>query len=224
MTFNVKNSRSSDASTVEAVGADDADVVCLQEVTAAWASVLRARYAKQYPTMLFAPKENAGGLAILSHFPVEDRGVIPVRGDWHPGWVVDVGTPGGHVQVVVVHLRSLFNGDRDWISNYLATGEDHLYEMRLFMGHAAPSVPTIVAGDFNESTGGAAVRLLEERGFTNVLPRFKPRQFTWYSRATGFDMTIDHIMVGDRLTALDGWAERRGRSDHLPVVARVEMD
>lgn len=223
MTFNIHRKMSDDDATLAAVGAEDADVVCLQEVTAAWVARLRARYAKQYPTMLFVPKENAGGLAILSHFPVEDHGIVPIPGGWHPGWIVHVLTPGGRVQVVMVHLRSLFNGDGDWISNYFATDSDHLWEMRAFMRRTTPDIPTIVAGDFNESPRGPAVQLLERHGFTNALPTFAPRQFTWYSRTMGLDMTIDHIMIGSRLAALDARAERRGRSDHLPVLAQVEM-
>ncbi len=223
MTFNIHRDRVDDPSTVAAIGASNVDIVCLQEVTSAWAEVLKARYAAQYPYMLMAPKENAGGLAILSHFPLEDRGVIPVPGDLHPGWVVHVETPAGRVQLVAVHLRSLFNGTRDWISNYFATGSDHIAETRLFMDHATPEMPTIVAGDFNESPDGKAVKLLEGRGFTNVLPMFKPGQYTWYGKALGLDMTIDHVMIDGTFDALNAWVERRGRSDHLPVVVHLEV-
>lgn len=223
MTYNIHRDRVDDASTVAAVGASNVDVVCLQEVTSAWAKALRARYATQYPYMLMAPKENAGGLAVLSHYPIEDRGVVPVPGDLHPGWVVQVDTPGGRVQVLAVHLRSLFNGTRDWVSNYFATGSDHVAETRLFLDHATPDMPTIVAGDFNESPEGQAVRLLEGRGFTNVLPMFKPGQYTWYGKAIGLDMTIDHVMVDRSFDVLNAWVERRGRSDHLPVIAHIEL-
>lgn len=223
MTYNIHRDRVSDASTVDSVGASNVDVIFLQEVTSAWAAALENKYRGQYPYRLYAPKENAGGLAMLSHFPLEDRGVIPVPGDLHPGWVVDVASPGGHVQVVGVHLRSLFNGTRDWVSNYFATGSDHVFETRLFMDHAHPEIPTIVMGDFNESPDGDAVQLLEGRGFTNVLPMFKPGQFTWQGKAIGLDMTIDHVMIDRSFDALDAWTERRGKSDHLPVIAHVEL-
>lgn len=223
MTYNVHRDRSNDASTVDAVGASNVDIVLLQEVTSAWEAAVRARWSEQYPHMLFAPKENAGGLAVLSHFPLEDLGVVPVPGDLHPGWVVHAVTPGGRVQVVHVHLRSLFNGTRDWVSNYFATGADHVYETRLFMDRAMPEMPTIVAGDFNEDPEGDAVRMLEGRGFTNVLPMFKPGQFTWYGRSIGLDMTIDHVMLDGSFEPLNAWVERRGESDHLPVIAHVEL-
>jgi endonuclease/exonuclease/phosphatase family metal-dependent hydrolase len=223
MTYNIHRDKSGDTRTVEAIGASDADVVCLQEVTAAWAETLRRRYAQQYPHMLMAPKENAGGLAVLSRHPLEDHGVVPLPGDLHPGWVVHVTLPDVRVQLIHVHLRSLFNGTRDWVSNYFATGSDHVSATRLFLERASPDLPTIVAGDFNESPDGDAVRLLEDRGFSNVLPMFKPGQFTWYGKSIGLDMTIDHVMIDRSFVPLDGWVERRGSSDHLPVVAHIEL-
>jgi vancomycin resistance protein VanJ len=226
MTFNVHRDRAGDRNTVDAVGAAGADIVCLQEVTAAWEAALRERYATEYPYSLFAPKENAGGLAVLSRFPLEDHGVVPIEGDLHPGWVVHAiaPDPGVRMQLVVVHLRSLFNGSRDWISNYFASDRDHVREMHVFMGRAQPELPTIVLGDFNESPDGDAVRLLEGRGYRNALPAFRPGQYTWKGASIGHDMVIDHILVPTpSFDLLDAWVGRRGGSDHLPVVARIEL-
>lgn len=231
MTYNIHKDRSNDASTVLAVGASDADVVCLQEVTGAWEASLRKAYATKYPYMLFAPKENAGGLAVLSRFPLEDRGVVPVPGDLHPGWIVVGDLPGGRVQLVHVHLRSMFNGTSDWVSNYFATEKDHLAQLRLFLDGAEvarpvdePKLPTLVLGDFNESPSGDTVRHLESLGFRNALPLFRPGQYTWHAPSVGgmLDMTIDHVMFDDAFEPLAAWVDRRGRSDHLPVLARLE--
>jgi vancomycin resistance protein VanJ len=231
MTYNIHRDRSNDPSTVAAVGAPDADVVCLQEVTRAWESALRGAYATKYPHMLFAPKENAGGLAVLSRFPLEDRGVVPVPGDLHPGWIVVADAPGGRVQLVHVHLRSMFNGTSDWVSNYFATEKDHLAELALFMDGAEGAkpaaeekLPTVVLGDFNESPSGDTVKHLEGLGFRNALPLFRPGQYTWHSPSVGgmLDMTIDHVMFDDAFEPLSAWVDRRGRSDHLPVIARLE--
>ena len=83
-------------------------------------------------------------------------------------------------------------------------------------------MPTIVAGDFNESPSGKAVRLLEDKGFTNVVPIYKPGEHTWHG-LLGHHMTIDHVMVDRSFGVLNGWVERRGSSDHSPVVAHVEV-
>jgi endonuclease/exonuclease/phosphatase family metal-dependent hydrolase len=225
-TFNIHRYKSADVPTIEAIGAGDADVVCLQEVTAAWERVIRARYGGAYANMIFAPDEEAGGLGILSRFPIEDRGVVTVPGNWHPGWVVRVETPAGPVQLLAVHLRALFEGRGDPVSSYLGSADDHEYELGLFLAKLSPELPTIVMGDFNESPKGAAVRRLESLGYENALPLFHPGQFTWQGRsvASALELSIDHILFDSRFTPLDAWVERGGGSDHLPVYARLEME
>jgi endonuclease/exonuclease/phosphatase family metal-dependent hydrolase len=175
--------------------------------------------------MLFAPKEDAGGLAVLSHFPLVDRGVMPVPGDWHPAWHVLVDTPGGPLQLLNVHLRSKFNGDSNFLANFFATANDHVYEMGLFWEGELQNVPAIVAGDFNESPTGKAVRWLEARGFDNALPIFKPDAATWQggSIAKSLTMSIDHVMFDGSFEALDAWVDGHGQSDHKPVVTWLEM-
>jgi endonuclease/exonuclease/phosphatase family metal-dependent hydrolase len=109
------------------------------------------------------------------------------------------------------------------VTNYFATAGDHVMEMRMFMDRALPEMPTIVAGDFNESPEGHAVRMLEGRRYLNALPAFRPGQYTWFGRSIGLEMSIDHIMVASSFEILNAWVERGGKSDHLPVLAHVEL-
>lgn len=224
MSFNVHRDESGDRGTVEAVGAPNADIVCLQEPNVAWEHALRARYATQYPHMLFWPTEDTSGLGILSHYPLEDRGIATIS-DWHPAWIVMVDTPEGPLQIVNVHLRARFDGDHDSISNYFATDADHVKEVELFVERTVPHVATVFIGDFNEDPSGPAIQWLEERGFEDALPRFHPGQHTWRGRSilSSMVMSIDHILYSRPLVPLDAWVAPRGRSDHLPVLARFEV-
>jgi endonuclease/exonuclease/phosphatase family metal-dependent hydrolase len=225
MTYNVHQDRWNDASTVAAIGAAGADIVCLQEISAAWARVIKERYAAQYPVMLFAPAEDHGGLAILSKYPLEDRGVLLYGAGFHPGWNVTADTPGGRVQVVHVHLRPRFEGDSDPLSNFFTTESDHVAELELFLSKTDPQLPTLVLGDFNESPKGDAVRRLESRGFRNALPLYRPGQFTWQGKSVAalFDMCIDHVMFDGSFEPLSSWVDGSGGSDHLPVLASLEL-
>ena len=225
VTYNVHQGRSGDASTLAAVGSADAEIVCLQEVNHAWERVLEQRYAAQYPVMLFAPEEEYGGLAILSKYPIEDRGVLHYGRDFHPAWYVIADTPAGRVQVMHVHLRSVFDGDADAVSNFIGTSFDHLAELRSFMKRTEPGLPMLVIGDFNESPKGDAVKWLEARGFRNALPIYRPGQFTWKgSSVTAMvEMTIDHVMFDGNFEPLSSWVDRSGGSDHLPVLASLEL-
>lgn len=61
-----------DPSTVAAIGKNHADIICLQESTPEFETVLRLRYGDEYPYQLYQhnqPDPGAAGLAVLSKFP-----------------------------------------------------------------------------------------------------------------------------------------------------------
>jgi len=224
MTYNIELGAKGESRTLDGIGAVDADIACLQEVTPASELLMRERYADLYPYQLFQSKGGAGGLAVLSRFPLEDRGVLLAPEGWHPAWHVDVQAPGGLVQILNIHLRSLFSADTGPLRSYLSTDADHLTEMKLFEQHRDDSLPAIVLGDFNEGVSGDAVQFLEEQGFRNLLPAFHPGQPTWRFPAVGGQLqkTYDHILADDSLQPLNAWVETHGLSDHLPVIAHLQ--
>ena len=224
MTYNIELGAKGEASTLDSIGAVNADIACLQEVTPAAELAMRERFTELYPYQLFEPQGGAGGLAVLSRFPLEDRGLLLAPEDWHPSWRVDAQSPAGPVQLLNIHLRSLFSADTGPLRSYLSTDADHLTEMKQFEQHCDDSLPAVVLGDFNEGVTGDAVQFLEQQGFRNLLPAFHPGQPTWRFPAVGGQLqkTYDHIFVDDHLQPLNAWVETRGQSDHLPVIAHVE--
>lgn len=83
MTYNVNFGIPGDEPTLAAIERGDADVVFLQEINAAWERELRARFAGTYPHLAFYPRGGAGGLAILSRWPLGERQLVPPAGDGH---------------------------------------------------------------------------------------------------------------------------------------------
>jgi endonuclease/exonuclease/phosphatase family metal-dependent hydrolase len=224
MSYNIELGAAGEPSTLDAIGEIDADLVCLQEVTPEAEAELRARYAEEYPYQLFKSKGGAGGLAALSRFPLVDLGLRAAPQGWHPSWHLEAESPAGPIQLLNVHLRSLFSGDPNPISSYLQADSDHLEQIELFSSECDANVATIALGDFNEDENGDAIQFLEDRGFENLLPEFHPGQPTWGFRSVGNQLgaTIDHILINDALVPLNAWARRLGESDHLPVVAHLE--
>ena len=224
MSYNIELGAVGESETFDAIGTVDADIVCLQEVTPAAELVLRADFAEQYPYQLFKSKGGAGGLAALSRFPLVDLGLRAAPQGWHPSWHLEVASPAGPVQLLNVHLRSLFSGDSNPVTSFFRTGSDHLDQIELFSNECEVDVPTIALGDFNEDVDGEAIQFLEERGFYNLLPAFRPGQPTWGVRSVANQLgaTIDHILVNDHFVPLDAWVRRLGRSDHMPVMAHLE--
>jgi endonuclease/exonuclease/phosphatase family metal-dependent hydrolase len=224
MSYNIELGAAGESETFDAIRTVDADIVCLQEVTPTAEVVLRADYAEQYPYQLFKSKGGAGGLAALSRFPLVDLGLRAAPQGWHPSWHLEVASPSGPVQLLNVHLRSLFSGDSNPVTSFFRTDSDHLDQIELFAEECEADVPTIALGDFNEDVDGKAIQFLEERGFYNLLPAFRPGQPTWGIRSVANQLgaTIDHILVNDHFVPLDAWVRRLGRSDHLPVMAHLE--
>lgn len=226
VSFNVEFGKETDESTVAAVGAANADIVSLQEVTPEWMGVLAERYGERYPHMLFQEKGGAGGLAVLSSYPLQDQGIKAGPGDWHPAWHVLVHTPVGPLQMLNVHLRSLLSGESNAVASYLNAGRDHEIEIAEFSADCEARYASLVLGDFNEEPDGDAVRFLEGRGFDNILPMYHPGQPTWRHRSVGdqLEATVDHILFDDTLEPLNAFVLRRGASDHLQVVAHFEPE
>jgi len=224
VSYNVELSEFGDLSTVEAIGAADADIVCLQEVSRGWEMVIEERYADRFPHMLIHAESGAGGLAVLSRWPLIDAGLWPGPGDGHAAWHVVVEAPGGPVQLLNVHLRPVFSGGGDPVASYFGVDQDHEKRITELADSCATGLPTIVLGDFNEGTDGAAVEHLEALGFRNALPLFHPGQETWHFPSLGGQLaeTIDHILFDGSFDPLDAWVVTRGDSDHWPVAAHLE--
>lgn len=222
MTYNVNYGLAGDVSTVEAITAGDAGLVLLQETTPAWEKVLRARFRDAYPHMEFRHCCGAGGLAVLSKYPLKAKEYIKApRGGWFPGWRLVVESPIGPLQVLNVHLRPPVSDSGSVASGYFTTDTIRRTQMAAYWKRVESELPTVVAGDFNEDVDGDAVEFLAARGLESVLPEFAPSADTWrWQTSVGrLESRLDHIAYDRKLRALNAAVVDQGRSDHLPVVA-----
>jgi len=218
--FNLYFPAAEDAETVEAVAQTGADVIFLQEVTPRWEAVLRQRYAKEYPHMLFAARSAASGLGVLSRFPLLDAGFLPAVMK-HPAWLLRVRSPAADLHVLNVHLRASRRPGQNWLLGVLSIGEDHETEIQTFFQRCRVP-PDVVVGDFNEGASGPAVRWLVRNGFVDVLENHAPGAATWRAAGGLLSTTFDHILFRGCLQAREAWVVHSGNSDHWPVVARFE--
>lgn len=224
VTYNLHFPEAGDAETLDAIARAQGDVVCLQEVNAAWQAALSRRYSASYPYMLFEAREGPAGLGVLSRYPLREEAYLPGPNGWHPAWQLRVTTPAGEIQILNVHLRAVFDGTGDPLSSFANTGDDHVLEIRLFSENLSPDQAAVVLGDFNEGVDGAAIEYLERRGYRNALPLFHPGQPTWRapSVAGQLELTIDHVLFNAAFEPLYAYVVPGGGSDHLPVVAHLE--
>lgn len=225
MSYNVYYGRPGDAATIEAIRSGDADVVCLQETNDRWERALRKAFGDEYPHMTFREHGRAGGLAVLSRFPVEAEELVEHPSGRFPAMRHVIHAPGGKVQVLNVHLLPNRRSDGSWVRGYLEATERRAREIAHFAAALVPDVPTIIVGDFNEPAFGKAIAWLEARGYATVLGRFQPGQHTWRwpSMDGEYRFELDHVVHGPGVEVVSARVIDAGRSDHLPVVADVRV-
>lgn len=227
-TYNVNFGIGGDQETLDAIANTHADVVLLQETNAAWEDAIRQRFSTQYPHIRFGHPDAmpAGGLAVLSRFPFDVTHVSPSDGGFFFAWRVLVQTPRGAVQMLNVHLRPQATEDGSFLVGHFTTGPLRRRELTAHLATMSNDAPTIVAGDFNEDESGAAVQLLTARGMASALREFAPRDTTWRWPVGPFTVRqrFDHIVYDTRrFECLHARATHEGRSDHVPVVARLRF-
>lgn len=217
VTFNVNFGLAGDEATL---AAPDGDLLVLQETTPGWEAAARRALGPRWPHQAWLHAPAAGGLAVLSKRPFEVKRVLENPAGWFPALQVVAETPLGPVQVLAVHVRPPASEDGSWVKGYFSTGAARREEMGAFLPALDPSLPTLVAGDFNEGARGDAVQLLEANGLRTALPEFEPGAKTWRWNASGVQLSaqLDHVAYDARLEPLTAHVERAGHSDHFPVV------
>lgn len=226
MTYNLNFGNPDHDATIDAIAAEDADIVLLQEVTRDWQHELAKRLARRYPHQAFRVHARAaGGLAILSKHPIRSEEVwTPPRGGWFPASRAIVEGPFGALQLLNIHLRPCIDGG-SWIRGYVTTPPIRRREIEAYWRKIQGNLPTIVAGDFNEDPDGRAIAYLAKHGMTRVAtegpPTWHYRTWTGGKHVTVLALDIDHVMIDRHLTASDARVLDAGSSDHRPVVVTV---
>jgi endonuclease/exonuclease/phosphatase (EEP) superfamily protein YafD len=124
-----------------------------------------------------------------------------------------------------VHLRPAVEGG-NWIRGFVTTPPLRRREIEAHWQQVDDSLPTIVAGDFNEDPDGRAIDFLAGHGLTRV-PTTGPTSWHYERIVDGkpwdlLKMDIDHVLVDDSFTAKDARVLDTGASDHRPVVVTIQ--
>jgi endonuclease/exonuclease/phosphatase (EEP) superfamily protein YafD len=222
LTYNVNFAGPRKDLAIRAIANADADVVCLQETTPEWELVVRDSAGAKYPFIHFRHEPGAGGMAVLSKWEMSAPVFHRAESGWFPACIMTVKTPAGAVQVVSVHLHPPVSERGSFASGYFTTRPMRRGEIEEI--HALtrqPEVPSIFAGDFNESGGGGAVLFLSRRGYQDALRIYAPYASTWRWQVGPLPLRgqLDHVLYDRSLRCLDARVLREGASDHYPVLA-----
>lgn len=201
----------------------DADVVCLQETNAEWEELIRKGVQDKYQHIEFRHSGRAGGLAILSKYPIIKIDYLKNKFGWFRAALIHIQKGTETIQLLSVHLRPPLS-KKGWIglNTYAKAQEIHINELNYFMGNFTPNLPTIILGDFNENDDGKAMQwLAKEKNYTDALRLFDKRTETW--RFLILRGRYDHIAFNNKLNCIKARVYKLGRSDHFPVFANFEL-
>jgi endonuclease/exonuclease/phosphatase (EEP) superfamily protein YafD len=223
LTYNMNYGLAGDPQGLAVIDRTDADVVLLQETNTSWQLAIEARLSRRYPYRDWHRAPAAGGLGVLSKYPIVDRQIVPAtRRGWFAAQRVTVRSPVGVVQFLNVHLRPALNHRGSLTpSAYIQTKPIRLNEVKAFSADLDPSVSAVIAGDFNEADGNPATQWLRSRGYVNALTQRQPFSSTWrWPLPLGQTLSarIDHVYGSSDLVPVETRVLAAGRSDHLPVL------
>lgn len=188
-----------------------ADLLVIQEVTAAWAAELEPLTA--YPYRHVVSREDPYGLAVLSRWPLESVTWVDLAGDGLPSLtgVVDLG--GQPVRFIGLHTR--------WpVTPALAAARDEALLGAAALARAS-DLPVVLLGDLNLSPDSPAFeRLLDEAGMRDVM-RGRGWHPTWLAGFWPLALRIDHVLVSSGLCVEQAAVGPAIGSDHRPVLATL---
>ena len=200
-----------------------ADVICLQETHQRWESLLDDHLSDTYPHGTFHDWGGAGGIAIISKYPLHNVRLLKPQAGWFPALITETTTDIGPVQILNVHLRPPLDDDaKATVSAYLESSTIHHRELTHFLQSANRDQPLIIAGDFNENERRTAIKKLLNDGFTDALSLYDTKSNTWSWRtASGITLQnrYDHILFNQHFHCTDAKVADVRASDHRPVQA-----
>ncbi len=213
--------------TADAIKLLDGDIVLLQEATAFWQNYFKEHLSELYPYQLFKPKDDGGGLAVLTKYPVRDQQYTHSLIGWHPGWIFDVASPYGKVQIANLHLTPpLISKDNlnFNLSAYFSTPAIREREIEFYYQFIQPHLPTVIAGDFNEGTQGLVTQFLNQHGFIDVQFQQAKKKSTWQWRFGLFmvQQQLDHIFYNNSFIETNAQVYYGGDSDHFPLAVDLK--
>jgi vancomycin resistance protein VanJ len=234
LTYNIGNGRAAPPKLVDMLQSCGAEIVCLQEVSQAQGEGLENNLQGTFPNRSIFPGDFAGK-AILSRYPINHTTQIHLSQD-RPDLMAVMDIVGTLVTVISAHPppprfhRTGFHFDSSTIGQISALAELTRY-----------NAPAILMGDFNLTKSQAEYQLIAKNGLKDAfresgvglgstLPRrVGPwRRMHWLNRMIGWIplapvSRVDYIWYTTPMTCSSCWVGKDAGSDHLPVLARLEI-
>lgn len=231
MTYNVANGLARPGDLTAVLRNSRADVIGLEELAPDQAIAIERDLHDLYPHQTLHPL-GIPGKGLISRFPIASAELVPLYPD-RPDLLVTLTGPLAKIRIIVAHpppprfRKSGFHFD-------LATRA----QIESLIGLATSGGPAILMGDFNATERHRSLRQLTSAGLIDAfraagegggltLPLRLARYAYKGSRLGDVRLPpmlrVDYIWHTAELNTISAWVGRNAGSDHLPVLARMEL-
>jgi endonuclease/exonuclease/phosphatase (EEP) superfamily protein YafD len=222
MTFNMLFSNDDYDSITKMVAENKPDIIGLQEVRSQTVPILIKRFASYYPYHAFHPVELNHNVGILSRFPIDKFITLPAPPIQRGIQVTLRLNNGEPIEAIVVHLTPSYP-----LNKFMQLAE-YWYSSRA----AQVSYLTNIVKQYNQP-----VIVMCDCNFTDTSETYSQMQNvmidSFHQAGWGFGHTfrgrffpvgrIDYIWHTKQLQAVDAYVGKGGGSDHLPVIAKLQL-
>ncbi|MCS7029216.1 MAG: endonuclease/exonuclease/phosphatase family protein [Bacteroidia bacterium] len=251
VTYNVKNFELGTEALLEEIAAQQADIVCLQEVwdyKRIYNSTYNFPNPLQYlqrsahlPYLFFYPRiQENFGLAILSKYPIIQKGTIPFKSNGINGMMyVDIIYKNTKLRVYNVHLQSInlmYNPKyeheigkikydtpdkrRYLLQQLIKSSIKRTYQLELLLQSIRSCQhPVVVAGDFNSTPYSHLYWKMTRDLQDNFIMSGKGLGYTFDK----YPLRIDYIFSDRRLKPAQTFTYKTPYSDHSMVVSYMYL-
>ncbi len=214
------------------------DVILFQEVSADFARSFDRQMGREYPFSATVGTDTThDGSGTWSRYPLLEPALLQRGPDGNAMHRVKLSTGQGDVWLFNVHLANpVANRDGGRLARTRQIdGADRNSELLWLINQTnGLNLPFVVAGDFNSAAGSYPYRrfparwhdamAVAGRGFGHTYPSPSHEILDGGRLPIWFPLLrIDYILTSDQIRPVSAWTEEHVRTDHLAVVADLEL-
>ncbi|MEX2593311.1 MAG: endonuclease/exonuclease/phosphatase family protein [Anditalea sp.] len=213
----ITNRRAADF--LQLVKQTDPDMILVMEVDEWWVNEL-SKLKKSYAHSIEYPLNNAYGMALYSKLPLENDQIKFLNQDKVPSFHTKVALTSGKVFIFHgVHPVAPMPSD-EYPDN---VGEEEVALLKVGKMVARDSLPSIVAGDFNDVSWSRTSRLFEGNGDLNNVRLGRGLFNSFNAKSLVLRWPLDHYFVSKEFSLLELKRLRGFNSDHFPMFCKLVL-
>lgn len=227
MTLNLNAGNSRAGLVVQAIEAEDPDLVVLIEVTPEWWQALTAELQQRYPYRASESDAGVFGIALFSRLPFASHDIYHFGTYGRPAIAAQVcpGNSSSSAQSAeateCLHLLAIHPDPP--ITRAMAQSRDAQFEEVGEYLRDVPGPRRIVIGDMNVTPWSPVLRNFMDQNALRDSALGRGVHPTWFSHSLLFGIPIDHILHSDGVVVLDRRIGPAVGSDHFPLTADIAL-